>query len=270
MAVFYNNFAFPSLQESDLAVGPLTVTESRATVVDFTEHFMAFRSTAVLKRPSSGAYPQQIETAEDLFHSDLAYGTIKGGITERLMRTSTNGVHRMMYNQMLVSWPGAFVMSIEEGIEKSRREQYSFILDAPMAEYKMGHEPCDLYSIEPFLERRLYALAIRKGDRLKEVIDQEIRHMRRNQILQSLYLKWWASSCNSAAYNSGMRDSENKGVSPATSPRTPPSAGYRSGSPGQHHGLGHGSHATLHLGLALYVTLALVGYRLVCSRYSCD
>ena len=53
--------------------------------------------------------------------------------------------------------------SVQEGVQRARRESYAFIVDSPMAAYVSGRPPCDLYVTEPFLVQMKYAFAVRRG-----------------------------------------------------------------------------------------------------------
>ena len=67
-------------QEADLAAGPLTVTEERSAVVAFTDPFLEFRYTAIIKKPRKRK--MRIRTAEQLLDSDLPYGVEEGSISQ--------------------------------------------------------------------------------------------------------------------------------------------------------------------------------------------
>jgi len=60
-------------------------------------------------------------------------------------------------------WLQALVDSVQEGVQRARRESYAFIVDSPMAAYVSGRPPCDLYVTEPFLTQMTYAFAVRRG-----------------------------------------------------------------------------------------------------------
>jgi hypothetical protein len=128
--------------------------------------------------------------------SNVIYGVMDGSILQRVMRTSEEPLIRGMWARMVNFWPTAFVQSVQEGIERVKRENYGFIVDTPLAEYLIGQEPCDLYAIEPFLNTRHYAIALRKDDVLKSEINEQLRLMHEKQIMSEFYLKWWRSSCD--------------------------------------------------------------------------
>ncbi len=117
---------------------------------------------------------------------------------QKLFQRTTNVTYQRLWGRMATFWPSVFVQSIQvcviselfnkihccfwwkslrmcevfmlilqEGIERARREKYAFILDSPAAEYIANRRPCDLYTIEPFLDIQQFSLALRKNDNLK-------------------------------------------------------------------------------------------------------
>ena len=182
------------LQEATIATGPLTITDARETVVDFTIPFMTFRSSAVIRKPKRGKRIR-IRSAHDLLKSHMPYGVIQNSITQKQFMATWNATYRQMWGKMATTWPSTFVQSTQEGVERASRERYAFILDSPAAEYIAGRKPCNLYTIEPFLDLKHYAFAVKKGNRLKDLLNAELRAMQANQELQLTYLKWWTSEC---------------------------------------------------------------------------
>ena len=226
------------------------MTPERAQVVDFTDSFMAFRSTALLKKPRGRGRGRRyrVETSEDLMQSDVIYGVIDGSILQRVMRTSEEPMIRGMWARMVNFWPTAFVQSVQEGLARITRENYGFIVDTPLAEYLIGQEPCELYAIEPFLNTRRYAIALRKGDVLKAEIDEQLRLMHEKQVMSEFYLKWWRSSCDLYVPNNDK-------------PRRSTTPSYTTKSPNEQGQVGHyGSRASrdhVHIVLMLCTTLCL-------------
>ena len=72
----------PPFQEADLAAAPVTISEVRKKVVDFTEPFMNITTTVLVHRPKTGMDPP-ISTVKDLANqNDIQYGLIKNGMTQ--------------------------------------------------------------------------------------------------------------------------------------------------------------------------------------------
>ena len=118
-----------------------------------------------------------------------------------------------MLSRMSNFWPPAYVHTWHEGLEKTRRQNYAFLLDTPMAEYLAGRKPCDLYTTDAFLRRRTYAFALRRGDRLKERINAELFRLREAEEMDLLYMKWWWNECSGGRKASG-RQSRDRTTAP--------------------------------------------------------
>jgi len=119
-----------------------------------------------------------------------------------------------MLARMATFWPPAYVQTWLEGVEKTRRQNYAFLLDTPQAEYLAGRRPCDLYTTEPFLRRRTYAFALRRGDRLKERINAELFRLREAEEMDLLYMKWWRSECVGGGRKVSARESRDRTTVP--------------------------------------------------------
>ena len=204
-------------------------------MIDFSDPIMTFRSTALLKKPRKRGKRNRIATPEDLLQSDVIYGLVDGSILQRVMRTAEDPLLRGMWARMQNFWPTAFVQSVQEGIERTRRQNYGFIVDTPLAEYLIGQQPCDLYAIEPFLSTRRYAIAMRRNDPLIAEINGQLRLMHEREIMSEFYLKWWRSSCDLYVPRNEPR-TEEVAVTPTTKSLTRHSQmGHRSSGASRNH-----------------------------------
>jgi len=202
------------LKEADIAAGALIVTELRRQFVDFTEPFLSLRSSALIRKPltsrPSSAHrstttsrppsrqrrPARIRTATELLASELSYGVVRGSVVERAMSTSDDPLTRALWSRVVTFWPPALVDSVPEGVERTRRQRYAFIVDSPIAAYVAGRRPCQLYVTEPFLDQMTYAFAVRPGaGRLRAALDRELRRARSTGEMQAMYLHWWRDEC---------------------------------------------------------------------------
>ena len=184
---------------------------------------MAFRSTALLKKPRRRR--ERIRTAQDLLASANSYGVIEGSIAQDLFSHSGNATYSRMWARMNTFWPPALVQSVPEGLGRARGENYAFIIDTPAAEYVASRKPCDLYTIEPFLDRRQYALAVRKGDDRKAAVDAAIQAFTDTQELQLIYMRWWQGECSRHRGTSrprGVRNGKTNKSSTTTTTTTTP------------------------------------------------
>jgi len=201
------------MKDADIAAGSLIVTDLRRQFVDFTEPFLSLRSSALIRKHFSPSLssnsrrppattpppppPTIIRSAADLLASELTYGVVRGSEVERSMSTSRDAVTRALWSRIATFWPPAFVDSVQEGVERARREPYAFIVDSPIAAYVAGRRPCQLYVTEPFLDQMTYAFAVRRGaTRLRVALDGALRRARFAGEMQAMYLRWWRDECN--------------------------------------------------------------------------
>lgn len=191
------------------------VDEQKHHHVDFTEPFLTLRSSALTKRPhhrnrTADQLNAQVPMVADELLENMEYivGVLRNGPAQKSLSTSTNPRYRTAWARATSSWPSGIVDSIQEGIERARREKFAFIVDSPIAEYVAGRKPCDLIATEPFLESIKYALVLRKGDKvLRQSLDRSLRQMRDNSELQGLYLKWWKDECKRFHTSSAVKRS---------------------------------------------------------------
>lgn len=190
-------------QEADVAAGAIIVTDEMREYVDFTEAFLTFRSSALIRRPKSKRRPQRIETVDQLLASDLSYGVVDGSAAFRILSASNDERNRQMWRRMCESRSSRIVASVKEGVDKARRENYAFVVDSSKAEYEATRRPCDLYATEPFLDVMQYAFAMRKDDlRLRAAVDVELRRMVQSDEMQTMYLRWWRDECSESSSSS--------------------------------------------------------------------
>lgn len=112
------------------------------------------------------------------------------------MSTSDDPLTKALWSRVVTFWPPAVVSSVQEGVERARRQPYAFIVDSPIAAYLAGRQPCELYVTEPFLDQMLYAFAVRRGSRrMRAALDRELRRAKSTGEMQSMYLHWWKNEC---------------------------------------------------------------------------
>ena len=209
-----------ALKEADIAAGALVVTDLRRQFVDFTEPFLSLRSSAIIRKPHTSppsspthgrrrrrstttarppptrAHTTRIRNAVELLISELSYGVVRGSVVERDMSTSEDPLTKALWSRIATFWPPALVDSVQEGVERARRQPYAFIVDSPIAAYVAGRQPCELYVTEPFLDQMTYAFAVRRGSqRLRAALDRELRRARSSGEMQAMYLRWWRDEC---------------------------------------------------------------------------
>lgn len=190
---------FLFFQEADIALGPITITDRRLKVIDFTVPFMSFKSMALIKPPEHCIHRStcHIHTIEELVDSSYQYGTLDNSPTKEFMETSgqsTNRTFNKMWAEMCTFWPSAFMTDLNEGLYQASKRPYAFILDAPKAEYLATREPCDKYTLGPFLELQQYGIVVAKNSHLRAKINSELQKMEQKE-LNTFYMKWWKEQC---------------------------------------------------------------------------
>lgn len=186
--------------KADVAAAPLTTSDERGRVIDFTVPFMEFSTVVVLLKPTdnnNNNSPTLIETVADLAkQTDIKYGAIRGGLTETYFRTSLNDKYRQMYQKMSDE-PTLNVNNHSEGIAKVRQSagKYAFITEGPTADYYVERAPCNLVKVTgDGTNKKTYAWAVKKGSYLKESIDKVLTEMKQNGELDKLQKQWWMST----------------------------------------------------------------------------
>ena len=136
--------------------------------------------------------------------ANYEFGLLTGGVAHHQLSTSADRRHRAAWARLNAFWPSAFIDRLPEGLDRARRNHhFALIVDSPTAEYVTTRHPCDLYASDPFLDAVAYGFVVGRrvddADQLRAGIDQELVRLRRDSVLQRLYLRWWRSECNEIA-----------------------------------------------------------------------
>jgi hypothetical protein len=78
-----------------------------------------------------------------------------------------------------------------EGIERAKKGGYAFILPNVIGDYIAQQEPCGLRTVDNFLLRAHYALAVPKNSYLLADLNKGLEILRQKDLLKALYKKWW-------------------------------------------------------------------------------
>ena len=173
-------------------------TKHRAKVIDFTDPYMEVASTLLLRKPPI-ATELKIKTARDLLsQSEIKYGTLDTGVIIRAFKNTNDTVYRMLWRKMQRFDPSVFTTTNEKGIERVRQEKYAFIIPSSIGEYIAMRLPCDLVTVDRFLMKRGYSLAVQKDSPLLLDINRALYILNDIGDLDELYRKWWIdrSQCN--------------------------------------------------------------------------
>ena len=189
------------LQDADVAAAPMYSTVHRARVIDFTDPYMEVGATLLLRKPpkSAGSEVRVIKSVRDLLtQSEIQYGTLDTGVIIRAFKSTNNTVYRMLWRNMQRFEPSVFTETNEEGIDRVRREKYAYVLPTTIGEYISMRAPCDLVTVDRFLMKRGYSLAVQKDSHLLQELNRALYILKDIGQLDELYRKWWVdrSQCN--------------------------------------------------------------------------
>jgi len=191
-------------QEVNLVAAPLTFSEHRAQVINFTEHVMTFDTVVLMKKTAS---MKRIRSASELAErTDIKYALVKDGFTEEFFNKSDKQFYRDMYARMKKD---ELPLTSREGVQKVQESdgKYAFMIDSSTAEYWVNKKPCDLYSFRlgSALDCHKYAFAVMK-DHLQNTNDKNLwsrlkratHSLKSNGELERLKAKWWPHECSAA------------------------------------------------------------------------
>jgi ABC-type amino acid transport substrate-binding protein len=183
---------------ADVAAAPLTVSDERTTVVDFTEHFMTFDTVVLLKKVPG----LSIHSALELYNnSDITCEVVKDGFTENFFKTAKHDIYRNMYDRMKRD---RFPLTAAEGVKRVREGngRYAFVIESSTADYWKEKEPCELTSFRlgSALPHHNYSFAVKKSNnRVLQKINEAITTLKSRGEHDVLKAKWWPTQCSTAS-----------------------------------------------------------------------
>ena len=89
--------------------------------------------------------------------------------------------------------PGNFVAETREGIERVKRGNYAFFMNAVAIEYIIERDN-DLIQVGGLLDSKEYGIAMKKGSYMMKMIDVAILQMQESGVLKTLKHPWWSSN----------------------------------------------------------------------------
>ncbi len=112
------------LQTADVAVGPLTITRERASVVDFTQTIAEIHLTLLTSKPqessswssTSPSIPPEVELQP---RSGFQYGVVRGSEIEDILQKSDDDVSKRLWSTITENYNAVTVENIFEGEEPS-------------------------------------------------------------------------------------------------------------------------------------------------------
>ena len=175
----------------DFAAAPVTVSEIRKSVVDFTIAFQDVSLTALVRSGS------QLHNLDDLLASNLTYGTIRSGSTANALMGSRDPAINTLWSR-IVSHNG-MVDAAQQGREKAKKGDYAFIMETPIADYFVSQD-CSLETAGSFYPQAGFAFPAQKYYQDLPKFNQAIVEIKRDGKIQTLIDKWWAPQTCAAPY----------------------------------------------------------------------
>ena len=121
----------------------------------------------------------------------LEYGTIAGSFTAKRLKGKPYLPYAHMWARMASSSPSVLVENNQKGLERVRAEDYALILETPEAEYLAMTPPCDVKTIQPFMNGYKYAFAVQQNDTLRHELNRALKQILDSGKVQQIYNKWW-------------------------------------------------------------------------------
>ncbi|XP_032584782.1 glutamate receptor ionotropic, kainate 2 isoform X3 [Drosophila mojavensis] len=160
--------------KADLAVGSMTITYARESVIDFTKPFMNLGISI-------------------LFKTEISYGTLESGSTMTFFRDSMIETYKKMWRVMDNKKPMAFTSTYEDGIRRVNQGNYAFLMESTMLDYIVQRD-CNLTQIGGLLDTKGYGIATPKGSPWRDKISLAILELQEKGDIQMLYDKWWKNT----------------------------------------------------------------------------
>lgn len=132
-----------------------------------------------------------IENANDLAkQSKIAYGCLDGGSTYRFFKKSDNPLIKRMWTTMDATRPKAFPENNKKGVERVRRGNYAYLMEASSIEYETERD-CNLTAIGGLLDNKGYGIATPPGSPVRSVLSSHIIKLQERGDLEVLKRRWW-------------------------------------------------------------------------------
>ncbi|XP_070394605.1 glutamate receptor ionotropic, kainate 2-like isoform X2 [Dermacentor albipictus] len=132
-----------------------------------------------------------IENANDLAkQTKISYGCLDGGSTYRFFENSDNALIKRMWTTMKATRPSAFTKSNKKGVERVKRGDYAYLMEASSIEYEVERD-CNLTAIGGLLDNKGYGIATPPGSPVRSVLSSYIIRLQESGELEMLKRRWW-------------------------------------------------------------------------------
>lgn len=137
-----------------------------------------------------------IENVHDLAaQSKIRYGCMASGSTETFFKESKLEPFERMWTVMSNNREDSLTATVADGVERVRRGDYAFLMEAATIEYLVEHD-CQLAQIGGPLDSKGYGFALPKGSPYSAHLSEAILRLQETGIIARLKKRWWTGQCS--------------------------------------------------------------------------
>ncbi|XP_051576568.1 glutamate receptor ionotropic, kainate 3-like [Myxocyprinus asiaticus] len=154
-----------------------------------------------------------VDSADDLAkQTKIEYGVVKDGATMSFFKKSRVSTFEKMWAFMSSRQSTSFVKSIEDGIQRVLKSDYSLLMESTTIEY-VTRRNCNLTQVGGIIDSKGYGIGTPKGSPYRDKITIAILSILEDGRLHMLKEKWWSgSSClEDERYETGPMGIQNLG-----------------------------------------------------------
>merc|ERR1712002_445158 len=171
--------------KADMAVGDITITEMRETVVDFVP-YMSPGLSILYSRHGQG----RIHSLDELSRSNsVKVGSFLGGSTDAYFRHSPIAVNQRIFHKMVAD--DSMVTSNQDGVDRVLEEEGGFahIMESVSVDYVIARN-CDLIKVGDLFSPRSYGLALHQGSPHREELTLAILRLQESGRMEQIVDSW--------------------------------------------------------------------------------
>ncbi|XP_037578883.1 glutamate receptor ionotropic, kainate 2 [Dermacentor silvarum] len=137
-----------------------------------------------------------IENVHDLAaQSKIRYGCVASGSTETFFKESKLEPYERMWTVMSNNRDDSLASSTAEGVERVRRGDYAFLMEAATIEYLTDRD-CQLAQIGGPLDSKGYGFALPRGSPYTAHLSEAILRLQETGVIARLKKQWWMGHCS--------------------------------------------------------------------------
>ncbi|RWS30516.1 glutamate receptor ionotropic: kainate 2-like protein [Leptotrombidium deliense] len=180
-------------QGSDLAPRALS-TRALASVWGFFTLIMVSSYTANLAAVLTVSRMESpIASADDLVRqTKITYGCLQGMSTCKFFEKSNHSTYQRMWSAM-ESNPGVFVKGNDEGIDRTLKGNYAFLMESSSIEFNMA-KYCNLTQVGGLLDQKGYGIAFPPNSPYRAVFSNRVIGLQESGKLDELKKLWWVEN----------------------------------------------------------------------------